>query len=208
LPEPVRLGGTCRPRLVFGIGFMCAITVGRIKASGPTSWQRFLTIPTLAIWWWMAALFGFISMAQQKKQQQEQAMGKSRGGLSTKIHAAVDAQGNPLRLLLTAGQTSEYAQAVALIAGFEANYVLADKGYDSDAFVATITESQAIPVIPSKMNRKVPRDFDRMLYKERNRVERFFQKLKHFRRIATRYERLARNYQAMLSLVSTVIWLN
>jgi transposase len=147
-------------------------------------------------------------MAQQKKQQQEQAMGKSRGGLSTKIHAAVDAQGNPLRLLLTAGQTSEYAQAVALIAGFEANYVLADKGYDSDAFVATITESQAIPVIPSKMNRKVPRDFDRMLYKERNRVERFFQKLKHFRRIATRYERLARNYQAMLSLVSTVIWLN
>jgi len=135
-------------------------------------------------------------------------MGKSRGGLSTKIHAAVDAQGNPVRLLLTAGQTSEYAQAEALIAGFEANYVLADKGYDSDAFVATITASQAIPVIPSKMNRKVPRDFDRMLYKERNRVERFFQKLKHFRRIATRYERLARNYQAMLSLASTVIWLS
>lgn len=147
-------------------------------------------------------------MGQQKKQQQEQAIGKSRGGLSTKIHAAVDALGNPVRLLLTAGQRSEYIQAEALIAGFEAGYVLADRGYDSDAFVSAITESRAIPVIPPKINRTVPREFDRSLYKERNRVERFFQKLKHFRRIATRYERLARNYQAMLSLVSTVIWLN
>lgn len=147
-------------------------------------------------------------MEQQKKHQHEQAMGKSRGGLSTKIHAAVDALGNPVRLLLTAGQTSEYTQAEALILGFEASYVLADKGYDSDAFVSAIAENQAIPVIPSKQNRKVPRDFDQSLYKERNRVERFFQKLKHFRRIATRYEGLARNYQAMLSLVPTVIWLN
>jgi len=63
-------------------------------------------------------------------------------------------------------------------------------------------------VIPSKKNRKVSRECDKELYKERNLVERFFQKLKHFRRIATRYERLVRNYQAMLSLVSTVIWLN
>jgi transposase len=113
-----------------------------------------------------------------------------------------------VRLLLTAGQTSESTQANALIEGFEADYVLADKGYDADAFISALAESQAIPVIPSKINRQVPRDFDRNLYKERNWVERFFQKLKHFRRLATRYERLARNYQAMLSLVSTVIWLN
>jgi transposase len=135
-------------------------------------------------------------------------MGKSCGGLSTKIHAAVEALGNPVRLLLTAGQTSEYTQAEALIAGFEAGYVLADKGYDSDAFVSAIAESQATPVIPLKKNRKAPRDFDHSLYKERNWVEHFFQKLKHFRRIATLYKRLARNYQAMLSLVWIVIWLN
>ncbi len=147
-------------------------------------------------------------MERQKKQQNEEAIGKSRGGLSTKIHAAVDASGNPVRLLLTAGQTSEYTQAEALIEGFEAGYVLADKGYDSDQFVSAIEKNHAVPVIPSKKNRKVPRDFDKVLYKERNVVERFFQKLKNFRRIATRYERLARNYQAMLSLVSTVIWLN
>lgn len=147
-------------------------------------------------------------MERQKKQQNEEAIGKSRGGLSTKIHAAVDAFGNPVRLLLTAGQTSEYTQAEALIEGFEAGYVLADKGYDSDQFVSAIEKNHAVPVIPSKKNRKVPRDFDKVLYKERNAVERFFQKLKNFRRIATRYERLARNYLAMLSLVSTVIWLN
>jgi transposase len=147
-------------------------------------------------------------MERQKKQQHEQAIGKSRGGLSTKIHAAVDALGNPVRLLLTAGQTSEYTQAEALIEGFEAGYVLADKGYDSDRFVFAIEKNHAIPVIPSKKNRKMPRDLDKTLYKERNLVERLFQKLKHFRRIATRYERLARNYQAMLSIVATVIWLN
>ena len=146
-------------------------------------------------------------MAQQKKEQNNEAMGKSCGGLSSKIHAAVDALGNPVRLLLTAGQTSEYTQAEALIDGLNAEYVLADKGYDSDRFVKTITDQKAIPVIPSKRNRKESREFDKTLYKERNLVERFFQKLKHYRRIATRYERLATTYQGMLNLVASVIWL-
>lgn len=134
-------------------------------------------------------------------------MGKSRGGLSTKIHAAVDALGNPVRLLLTPGQASEYGQAQALLDGFSPGAVLADKGYDSDAFIETIRRLGAEAVIPSRRNRLEPRQLDRHLYKARNLVERFFQKLKQFRRIATRYERLARNYQSMLSLVSVVIWL-
>ncbi|MFG0277627.1 IS5 family transposase [Pseudomonas aeruginosa] len=142
-----------------------------------------------------------------KKDQDAEAMGKSRGGLSTKIHAAVDALGNPVRLLLTPGQASEYGQAQALLDGFSPEAVLADKGYDSDAFVEAIQNLGAKAVIPSRRNRLEPRDLDRHLYKERNLVERFFQKLKQFRRIATRYERLARNYQSMLSLVSVVIWL-
>ncbi len=127
--------------------------------------------------------------------------------MSTKIHAAVDALGNPVRLLLTAGQASEYGQANALIEGFGADYILADKGYDSDDFVQAITETGAVAVIPSRKNRNEPRDYDRELYKERNLVERLFQKLKQFRRIATRYERLARNYQAMLYLAASLIWL-
>lgn len=146
-------------------------------------------------------------MALPKKDQDEEAVGKSRGGLSTKIHAAVDALGNPVRLLLTAGQASEYGQANALIEGFEAEYVLADKGYDSDDFVQAIAATGAETVIPSRKNRNEPRTYDRELYKERNLVERLFQKLKHYRRIATRYERLARNYQAMLYLAASLIWM-
>ncbi|WP_437127800.1 IS5 family transposase [Pseudomonas aeruginosa] len=142
-----------------------------------------------------------------KKGQHIEAMGKSRGGLSTKIHAAVDALGNPVRLLLTPGQASEYGQAEALIEGFTCEAVLADKGYDSDAFVEVIQRRGAEVIIPSKKNRLKPRSLDRHLYKARNLVERFFQKLKQYRRIATRYERLARNYQSMLCLVSAVIWL-
>ena len=146
-------------------------------------------------------------MVRQKKEQNLEAMGKSRGGLTTKIHAAVDALGNPVRLLLTPGQASEYGQAEALLDGFTPCQVLADKGYDSDAFVESIKAVGAEAVIPSRNNRLQPRPLDRHVYKDRNLVERFFQKLKQFRRIATRYERLAKNYQSMLSLVSAVIWL-
>lgn len=83
-------------------------------------------------------------------------MGKSRGGLSTKIHAAVDALGNPIRLLLTPGQASEYGQAEALIEGFAFEAVLADKGYDSDAFVEVIQRRGAEAIIPSKKESPEP----------------------------------------------------
>ena len=119
----------------------------------------------------------------------------------------MDALGNPVRLLLTAGQASEYGQATELIEGFDVDYVLADKGYDSDDFIETIEASGAEAVIPPRQNRRQQRQYDRELYKERNLVERLFQKLKHFRRIATRYERLKRNYHSLLFLVSTMIWL-
>jgi len=95
----------------------------------------------------------------------------------------------------------------AFIDGFDAAYVLADKGYDSDKFIGEPEKAGATTVIPPRKNRKEQREYDQELYKERNLVERLFQKLKHFRRIATRYERLKRKYQAMLLLVSSVIWL-
>ncbi len=84
---------------------------------------------------------------------------------------------------------------------------MADKGYDSDSFVASIRASGASPELPPRKNLTSPRDYDKILYKERNLVERAFQKLKHYRRIATRYERVEKHYTAMLSFVSTVIWL-
>jgi transposase len=127
--------------------------------------------------------------------------------LSTKIHAAVDGVGNPLRLILTQGQASEYGQANALIDSFEAEYVIADKGYDSDEFVNKIESQGALAVVPPRSNRISQREYDKVIYKERNLVERLFLKLKSFRRIATRYERLVINYSSLLHLVAAVIWL-
>ena len=94
-----------------------------------------------------------------------------------------------------------------MIAGFPAEHVLADKGYDSNTFIELIKSKGSQAVIPPRRNRKEQRDYDKEIYKERNLVERCFLKLKSYRRIATRYERLARNYLSMLYLVSAVIWL-
>jgi transposase len=146
-------------------------------------------------------------MEPPKNGRDEEAEGKSRGGLSTKIHAAVDGPGYPLRFFLTGGQASEYGQSERLIAGFPAEHVLADKGYDSNTFIELIESQGSLAVMPPRRHRKEQRDYDKEVYKERNLVERCFLKLKSYRRIATRYERLARNYLSMLYLVSAVIWL-
>ena len=119
----------------------------------------------------------------------------------------VDALGNPLRFRLTAGQVADIEEAQALIEGFETQAVIGDKGYDADALVACIEASGAQAVIPPRKNRTQQRSYDHDLYKARNLVERFFNRLKQFRRIATRYEKLARNFSSMVSLVFTYIWL-
>ncbi len=125
--------------------------------------------------------------------------------MSTKIHAVVDALGNPLRFILTPGQVNDITQAEALIAELPTGHVLADKGYDSKALRDTIVNQDAVPVIPPrKTSPQVPCDF--ALYCERNLVERFFLKIKHFRRIATRYDQTPRAFLSILCLVSAFIW--
>jgi transposase len=127
--------------------------------------------------------------------------------LSTKIHAVVDALGNPLAMSLTGGQTHDITQAEALLAKVEPKALLADKGYDSDRFVESLEVREITPVIPPKANRKTKRHCDFALYRERNLVERFFQFIKQFRGIATRYEKTARNFLAGLHLVCALAWL-
>jgi transposase len=127
--------------------------------------------------------------------------------LSTKINTVVDALGNPLRFILTGGQVHDSKQSEALIEGFDFDKLLADKGYDSDRFRATIDAAQAEAVIPSIGSRSQTIPYDRDVYKERNIVERFFCKIKHFRRIATRYEKTALSFLSMLWLVGAMIWL-
>ena len=146
-----------------------------------------------------------ISLVQPKKDPQ--AIERSRGGLSTKVHTEVDALDNPLRLILSAGQIADIERATDLIANIRTDAVIADKGYDADALVQRIQASGAQAVIPPRANRKELRDYDTHLYKDRNLIERFFARIKHFRRIATRYEKLARNYMAFLHLVCTFVWL-
>ena len=119
----------------------------------------------------------------------------------------VDALGNPLALSLTGGQVHDITQAEALAAQVEPGALIADKGYDADHFVDSLKVRAITPVIPPKSNRKTKRDCDFALYAERNLVERFFNAIKHFRGIATRYEKTARSYLAGLHLVCALAWL-
>jgi transposase len=128
--------------------------------------------------------------------------------LTTKIHALVDALGNPANLMLTAGQTHDLACAPDLIENADAEALIADKAYDADPLIDSLEQWDITPVIPPKANRKIKRDCDFALYCERNLIERFVNKIKHFRAIATRYDKLARNFLAAVQLVSAIILLN
>ncbi|OJY01967.1 MAG: IS5 family transposase [Rhizobiales bacterium 63-22] len=134
-------------------------------------------------------------------------MGRSRGGLSTKIHAAGDALGLPVRLIASPGQRNDIAVAHELIDGFEPDATIADKGNDADHLARKIADGGAIVVIPPRRNRKDQRPYDADLYKARNIVERFFNKLKQFRRVATRYDKLLANFLGFVKLAAIAIWL-
>jgi putative transposase len=134
-------------------------------------------------------------------------LGRSVGGFSTKIHILVDALGNPVEFILTGGQEADVTQAEPLMRGHEANAVIADKAYDSNAIVDAAKRQGAEAVIPSKKNRKVPREYDKHLYKERKKVEWFINLLKQYRRVATRYEKTARNFLGFVHVASIMILL-
>ena len=108
---------------------------------------------------------------------------------------------------MTAGEAADIKQAAPLIQGLGAQAVVADKAYDSNALLEYISAQGAVAVIPPRAQRKEQRSYDRELYKARNLVERFFNRIKQFRRIATRYEKLTRNYFSMLNLVCAFLWL-
>jgi len=148
------------------------------------------------------------STAPAHEKNGEQAIGRSRGGLTTKIHVLVDALGNPVDLMLTPGQAHDLTCAEPLLGEANPEALIGDKAYDADPLLDTLAQREITPVIPPKANRKTPRTCDFVLYCERNLVERFFNKLKHFRAIATRYDKLARNFLAGVQLASAIILLN
>ena len=128
--------------------------------------------------------------------------------MTTKIHAVVDALGNPVALSLTPGQASDFSQAAPLLAEIEPTAFIADIAYDGDALIEALEARGIEPVIPPKANRTVKRETDFALCRERNLVERFFAKIKQFRAIATRYDKLACTFLGALQLVSAFILLN
>lgn len=143
--------------------------------------------------------------------QAEQALGRSRGGFGTKIHAAVSGLMLPVTLLLTAGQAADVSHAAALLDAVPAEAavaaVIADKGYDSKAVVAAVQTRGAEAVIPTLRTRKEQRVIDQERYKDRNLAERFWGKIKQFRRVATRYEKTARNFLAFVHVASIMVLL-
>jgi transposase len=141
--------------------------------------------------------------------QTAQAMGRSRSSLSTKIHLACDALGYPLGFILTGANVSDFDQAKPLLRRHlqPGAHALMDKGYDSDAIRAYVNQLGGIAVIPPKANRAVKPAFDEHLYRERHRIENLFSRLKVYRRIATRYEKLHVTFAAMVTLACILVWL-
>ncbi len=146
---------------------------------------------------------------RSKKDGEDQAIGRSKGGLSTKIHAMVDALGNPLAFFLTAGQAHDLEGADALLPQMQADTLLADKAFDADErVIEPLLAAGKKLVIPPKSNRKLQRLYDKEMYKARHLMENFYCKLKQYRAIATRYDKTARNFLAAIHLAAAVIWLN
>ena len=139
----------------------------------------------------------------------ETAIGKSVAGNSSKINLAVDAMGFPIKVIITEGQIHDSKVMPAILAEIDgAETVVADKGYDSDMIREGIESMDAVHVIPRKKNSKTGnKDIDWDLYKLRHLVENAFARLKHFRSVATRYEKLARNYRSIVLLACSIVWL-
>jgi transposase len=135
----------------------------------------------------------------------DEGLGRSRGGLTSKIHCVVDGLGNPVDFILTGGEAHDSICANDLLDNKVANFVVADKAYDSDKILETIEKMRAIAVIPPKSNRKEQRHYDKHYYKDRNLIERFFCRLKQFRGIATRYCKRGKYFLEAIKLASAII---
>lgn len=148
------------------------------------------------------------SAGAKKGGPEKQALGRSRGGLSIKIHTTVDAQGNPTGFLLTPGQAHDLKGADVLLKDTPAQIILADKAYDAQArLIEPLLNKGKAVVIPLRVTNKQPREYDRDLYKARHLIENFFVRSQQYRAIATRYDKTARNFLGAIYLAASMVWL-
>ena len=136
--------------------------------------------------------------------QAAQAMGRTKGGLNSKLHALVDLDAKPIGLKLTAGQVSDVSQADEMLGALDAGVLVADKAYDSDELRSSLYDRGVKPCIPARSNRVDPLPHGIQTYKKRHRIENFFERLKRFRRVATRYDKLAVTFLGFVQLAATI----
>ncbi len=139
--------------------------------------------------------------------QSKEGLGRSRGGFSSKIHFTTDALGNPLKIVITEGQASDISCASVMVNGYDATVILADKAYDANDFLIEGLLQGHIMEIPSKKNRIYQREQDKHRYKERHLAECFVGKIKHFRRVFSRFDKSLRNFLAFLHFAAAHVWL-
>ena len=139
--------------------------------------------------------------------REHQALGRTKGGLNTKIHAVVDRRGTPASLFLSAGNEADISHAQTVVRHVPASALVGDKGYDSDAFRDWLRAEGITPCIPPRSNRKSPERYSRQSYRRRHLVENFFERIKNFRRVATRYDKLALTYMGFVHLGVALLWL-
>ncbi|WP_430442345.1 IS5 family transposase [Shinella sp.] len=144
-----------------------------------------------------------------KKGMFPRRIGRTKGGLNSKLHTVCDGEGRPIIVLLTEGQMSDHKGATLVVDVLPpAKTLIADKGYDSAAFRQALVAKGIEPCIPSSRSRKIPYPYDKALYRQRHKVENLFAKLKDWRRIATRYDRCAHTFFSAISIAAAVIfWL-
>jgi len=143
----------------------------------------------------------------RKRGAAAQAIGRSRGGRTTKIHAIADGQGRPLVFLLSPGNVADITVAPDLLRlAPPCRVFIGDQGYDARTLRQQADNGGALVVIPNNPTRKNPHPFDAGRYGARNAIERMFCRLKDFRRIATRYDRLARNFASAVALIAAITW--
>ncbi|WP_246525334.1 IS5 family transposase [Thalassovita aquimarina] len=149
------------------------------------------------------------SSLRGKKGGRGRLIGRTKGGMNTKLHAVTDTNGRPLRFFMTAGQVSDYTGAAALLGGLpKAEWLLGDRGYDADWFRDALEDKGIKPCIPGRKARKTPVKYDKRRYNRRNRIEIMFGRLKDWRRVATRYDRYPEVFLSAVALAATVMfWL-
>jgi transposase len=203
----VRHGVIFLKNFVLGKQHITALIVGHVRACG----INFFKLRGVLDQEWVFIDGSYIRAHQHASGARhgfERAIGQSRGGRTTKIHLATDANGLPIDFKITGGEVHDSQVAAQLICEIgQADYLIADKGYDSEKIRILARKQNIVPIIPMKSNSKREnKEFDQYLYRLRHLVENAFSRLKHFRAIATRFDKLARNYQSMVYIACMLIW--